>query len=534
MSAHRKHIAVLGISLESNRFAPVFREENFHEVFYGEGERLNRALRRPEVFAFGERMSELRDWQPLPVLLAIGGAGGPMDHAFFESCIQRIEHELIALQPIDGVYLYAHGGGLTTQTDDLDGWYFQRVRETVGPDVPIVAVLDLHGMITTAMVEAADVLVAYRTNPHVDQPARSREAAELMNEMFEGMAPRVAWQHVPMMAPAVALGTGEGQPYGDLIETGQTRCAQDPRIANVSILCGFNPADSVHNGFHVVVTGRGSQAAADALATELAERAWRDRGRYELNLTPLHRAVDIARMVSSQQSAEQWILADVADNPGGGARGNTTFLLRALLEAGVGGVLVGLFYDPALAAEAHQRGEGAMFLARFNRDETNAFSEALEWQARVVALTDATVTPRRGMLKGRSIRLGPCALLELGGVQVVVSSVRQQITSDDYFIACAADPAAAQVFVVKSRGHFRAGFDHLVPDERIVEVDCPGLATPNLQALPWRDVRRPIYPLDPDLEWTPDEPYRRRGAQFRGGPGRTGRPHGEGPGGDYS
>jgi len=509
MSVDRKRIAVLGISLESNRFAPVFGEEDFQEVFYGEGERLGRALGRPEVFAFGERMSELRDWQLLPVLVAIGGAGGPMDHAFFESCIQRIERELIALQPIDGVYLYAHGGGLTTQTDDLDGWYFRRVRQIVGPEVPIVAVLDLHGLITTTMVDAADVLIAYRTNPHLDQPARSREAAELMNEMFEGMTPQVAWHHVPMMAPAVALGTGEGQPYGDLIEAGQTRCARDPRIANVSILCGFNPADTAHNGFHVVVTARGSQSAADALATELAERAWRNRGRYELNLTPLARAVEIARKVSSQQSAEQWILADVADNPGGGARGNTTLLMRALLEAGVSGVLLGLFYDPALAAEAHQRGEATVFPARFNRDETDVFSEALEWQARIVALTDATVTPRRGMLKGRSIRLGPCALLELDGLRVVVSSVRQQITSDDYFSACAADPAAARLFVVKSRGHFRAGFDHLVPDERIVEVDCPGLATPNLQALPWRDVRRPIYPLDLDLEWTPGEPYRR-------------------------
>jgi len=504
-----KRIAVLGISLESNRFAPVFGEKDFREVFHAEGDRLRRALRRPEVFAFGERMSELRNWELLPVLVAIGGAGGPMDHGFFETCVDRIEQALGALQPVDGVYLYAHGGGLTTETDDLDGAYFRRVRAVVGSQVPIVAVLDLHGLITDAMVEAADVLVAYRTNPHVDQPARSREAAELMDELLEGMTPRVAWHDVPMMAPAVALGTGEGQPYGELIEAGQARAARDPRIANVSILCGFNPADSIHNGFHVVVTAREAQAAADALASELAEKAWRERARYELNLTPLEQAVDLARGVSRQHAGAQWILADVADNPGGGARGNTTYLLRALLEAGVAGALVGLFYDPALAAEAHERGQDAVFRARFNRDEDDAFSEPLAWRARVVALTDATVTPSRGMLEGRAIRLGPCALLEVDGVRVAVSSIRQQITSDDYFSALGADPTAARILVVKSRGHFRAGFDHLVPAERTVEVDCPGLATPNLHALPWRHVRRPIYPLDPELDWTPGEPYRR-------------------------
>ncbi|MDZ7686132.1 MAG: MlrC C-terminal domain-containing protein [Gammaproteobacteria bacterium] len=158
---------------------------------------------------------------------------------------------------------------------------------------------------------------------------------------------------------------------------------------------------------------------------------------------------------------------------------------------------------PELVADAFEHGVGATFNACFNRAETNTFSEPWEHEATVRHLDDVTVTPARGMLEGRRIRLGRCALLAVGGIEVAVSSIRQQITSDDYLAAIGADTESARVFIVKSRGHFRAGFDHLVDDANIIEVDCPALATPNLHALPWNKVMRPIYPLDPEMEWSP-------------------------------
>ena len=450
-------------------------------------------------------MSELADWEAVPILVAVGGAGGPMDHDFFEDCLARIEAGLEKAAPVDGVYLNAHGAGLTTRDDDLDGTCFSRIRAVVGPDVPIVAVLDLHGMITQRMVDAADILVAYRTNPHVDQPARSREAAELMFELWNGMRPRVAWHHVPMMAPSVTLGTRSQEPYGRLIDLGQARLAADSRIANVSILCGFNPADCVHNGFHVVVTARENAGVAGELAADIARHAWAARADYRLQLTPIDTAVDQVKTALRADGDSRWILADVADNPGAGARGNTVHLLRACVEAGVPEGILGLFYDPDLAEEAFEHGTGHSFVARFNRAETSAFSEPWSHEATVLNLDDLAVTPARGMLAGRKLRLGRCALLDVAGIQVAVSSIRQQITSDDYLSAIGADTSRARLFIVKSRGHFRAGFDHLVDDDHIIEVDCPALATPNLQALPWEHVLRPIYPLDPDLSWSPED-----------------------------
>jgi microcystin degradation protein MlrC len=181
------------------------------------------------------------------------------------------------------------------------------------------------------------------------------------------------------------------------------------------------------------------------------------------------------------------------------------WILKAFVEAGVDGALLGIFFDPPLAAEAHARGVGATFRAVFNRDETQPLSGRFEHEATVEALHDGTMVGRRGISAGHTIVLGKTALLRAGGVRVVVVSVRQQCKDTAMFEELGLDIAAARSVIVKSRGHFRAAFDLHFPDERIVEVDVPGLTTPVLSRVPYRDVPRPIYPLDPDMRWSPPD-----------------------------
>ncbi|HVT36274.1 MAG TPA: MlrC C-terminal domain-containing protein, partial [Nevskiaceae bacterium] len=193
--------------------------------------------------------------------------------------------------------------------------------------------------------------------------------------------------------------------------------------------------------------------------------------------------------------------ADVADNPGGGGRGNTTELLRALINAGAGGVQLGVMFDPALVRDAHGAGVGANIQAHFNREEPSPLSKPLQAPAQVIALTDGRFRATRGVLAGTQVNLGASCLLRIGGIDVAVISIRQQICSAETLEHFGLDPAQARCLVLKSRGHFRAGFAHLVRDENIFEVDAPGLATPNFASLPWRALPRPLYPLDADMEW---------------------------------
>lgn len=499
-----KRIAILGFALESNAFAPTTTRRDFEDNGYFLGEEMLSAGRLrpyldPRGSGFGGAMTRLCHWQPVPILFGSAGAGGPCDHDFFLEVMQDMRRRLAAAHPVDGVYIIAHGAGITTRIDDLDGAYFAAVREAVGWNVPIVATLDLHGNISQEMVANIDVLISMRTNPHVDMVQRSAESAGLMNEMFRGMKPVMAFVRLPLVTPQVTQLTAAGTPYGDLIQHGQAHLG--PEIANVSILSGFAFSDTIHNGMAILVTARSRRKPAERVAAELARSAWLDRRRYVPRLVSLEAAVALALEVATDSSRQPIILADVADNPGGGGRGNTTWLLEALHRAGASGVQLGLFYDPALVEDARQRGVGAEFIARFNREEKSEFSRFFAAQARVVSITDGRFMGERGTVAGIPVNLGPSCLLQVGGIGVAVISIRQQIFGSEALSHFGLDPARARCIVVKSRGHFRAGFAHLFSDDQIMEVDCPGLTTPNLHQVSWRGLRRPIYPLDSDATW---------------------------------
>ena len=178
-------------------------------------------------------------------------------------------------------------------------------------------------------------------------------------------------------------------------------------------------------------------------------------------------------------------------------------MLRAFHEAGIEDALLGVFYDPDLAAEAHRQGVGARLDARFNRSETTNFSEPYAAPATVVALTDGRCIGRRGIYGGMRLELGPCAALQVGGVKVVVVSHRVQCADPVFFEMMGLDIGRVRSVVVKSRGHFRGGFDEFFGPEQIIEVDLLGLTSPMLSRFTWTRLPRPVIPLDEGVDWHP-------------------------------
>ena len=498
-------IAVGGFMLESNGHSPVATREEFAANFIAAGAELeadwkSEHPRAPVTLTgFVQAMNASGPWTPVPLNCAMVGASGPVEHGFFTEVIDELERRLAAALPVDGVFLSLHGGAIGTGEDDPEGAILARLRAVVGPAVPILATLDLHANVSQRMVDNASVLVAYRTNPHVDMAERGAECAALLREMLSGVKSAAGFVKLPFIPPSVAQNTKSG-PYADIIAYGQSK--MDARVMNVSVVSGFSLGDSVKNGMSVIVTTRGDRALAEELARDIARKTWADRGRYVPKLTALEDATRMALECGRDATKPALLFADVADNPGGGGRGNTVWILEAFHEAGVQGALLGIFFDPALAAEAHAKGKGAKFRARFNRDETHALSGKFEADAEVLGLHDGNLVGKRGISAGHTIALGKMALLDLGGVRVVVVSIRQQCKDTAMFECFGIDIAAARSVIVKSRGHFRAAFDVFFPDDRIVEVDVPGLTTPILTRVPYRNVPRPIYPLDPDMRWS--------------------------------
>ena len=499
-----RRVAILGLMLESNAFAPVITEEDYLSRVYLAGNEILEDLTSSdptlptEIRGFVKAMNARCDWVPVPILVGLVEAGGPLDHGFFEVTYEEMKRRLQAEMPLDAVYISNHGAMITTQNKDPDGEIFALVRSIVGPDVPVVATLDLHGNVSQRMVENADAIVAYRTNPHVDMLERGVEASELLLELFRGMKPEVAFLRLPITPPTVTLLTEHG-PYADLINYGQTFVSEE--IANVSILGGFAYSDTPKNGLAIIVTARSANGSAQAVAEKIAERAWREHERYTPVLTPLEEAVERVAAVGKDSSLPPVILADVADNPGGGGNGNTMWILQALHEAGAEGVVVGVINDPALAAEASELGEGGRFMAVFNRVEPDEFSHRFEAEATILRLRDGDCVGRRGFYAGRRMNLGTTALLDLGGIKVVVISIRTQCADPVFLEMMGLDIAAARAVVVKSRGHFRAGFDEFFAPSHVIEVDAPGLTSPVLSRFDFRHLPRPVYPVDEKVEW---------------------------------
>ncbi len=244
-----------------------------------------------------------------------------------------------------------------------------------------------------------------------------------------------------------------------------------------------------------VTVAHGREAGAVDAVQALANAMWERRDRYRIHATPLPEAVlEAVRAASGERSPV--LLADVADNPGGGAPGNSTFVLRALLDAGVTGVTMGLHCDPGVVEAAWRAGVGERLEVTFNGGCRHPLALPLRAEAIVMALVDAPLVSARGVYAGATRRPGRSCSLDLGGVTIGVSTRAVQCADDDTLVHVGLRPAESQVVVVKSRGHFRAGFDHLFAAEQIIEVGAPGVATPELHTVDWQHLRRPVFPLD--------------------------------------
>ncbi|HVZ09186.1 M81 family metallopeptidase [Rhodopila sp.] len=510
---NRPRVALLGFSIECNRFAPVATEADFRERTLIGGPDLVAEARAVAPRMLGElpgfiaAMDATGTWTPVPSMLAMAEPNGPVDQGFFDRLMQRWEADLSGAGLLDGVYLVLHGAGLTTADHDPEGTLLALVRRVVGPDVPVVATFDLHANVSDADVALLNGFIGYRTNPHLDMRERGAEAAMLLRRLIAGTKTCLSRIRLPIVPPTVTQLTGRDaphRPYGELIDLGQQRMAEAPyqgKVLNVSVMGGFAYADTPFNGLTVVVTAT-EQRAADALAREIAIAGWQRRARFRPALTGLDTAVMLAKG-TEDLGKPALAFADVADNPGGGGRGNTMTILQAFHAAGVREALVGIIHDPALAAEAHALGLGAELEARFNRDGGDAFSKPFAAPAVVAALLDHPVTGRRGIYANNTLDLGKAAALRLGGITVVVVSNRFQCADPMFFEAFGLDIGRARAVVVKSRGHFRGGFDEFFRHDQIVEVDAPGLTSPILSRFPWQYMPRPVLPIDDDAQWTP-------------------------------
>ena len=484
-----KRVAIGGFLHETNTFAPTpARYDNFEQ---GGGylplSRGDEILTRCGgvnlgISGFVDYAKEA-GWELVPLLWTGAIPSAHVEKQAYEAIAGELAERLSAAGSLDGLLLDLHGAMVAEHVDDGEGELLARLRAVTGPDLPIAASLDLHGNVTRQMVDLADVLVAFRTYPHIDMAETGyRAAAQLDRLMARGRPFAKAFRQVPFLIP-IPWQCTMIEPAGSLYE--DVRAAEAGPVSSASILTGF-PAADFEDCLPSVLAYAETQEEADAAADRL-ERAFLDRETRFAGkaYSPAEAVREAARLADGANRPV--VIADTQDNPGAGGDSNTTGMLRALIDAGVERAATGLMVDPEAARAAHEAGEGAEIAIALGGHSNIPGDAPLEGTFRVERISDGRFVATGPYYGGAQMNLGPSACLSIGGIRIVVSTFKSQLADREMYRFVGIDPEKQAILVNKSSVHFRADFEPIA--EAILVATAPGPMALDPADLPFTRLR---------------------------------------------
>jgi microcystin degradation protein MlrC len=432
------------------------------------------------------------------VLNATANPSGRVDAAAFEAFADAIVAAVRA--GCDAILLDLHGAMVTTAHEDGEGELLRRIR-AVAPTTPLAVALDLHGNLTQAMVDAADVIVGFKTYPHVDMVETGAHAARLLFDWLDGgPRPHVAWAQPPLLSHTLRSATGEGA-MRRAVE--RARAMEADGLPAATVFAGFSLADIRDAGTSAVAVGRSRQEAQRA-ANALAAQLWAEREGFVYTSEPL--AQSVARAKAARSAGGPVLLLDHGDNVMSGGTCDTTDALEECLRQGMKKIGVGPTCDPKAVAAAIEAGVGARVALdlgnrlAFGPDHANGGPRRpLRIEARVRAITDGRFRITGPIYTGETWAMGRTAVLEHEAFTIVVTERPMEPLDLGVFTSAGVDPRAFDWLILKSRMYCRPSFVPLA--SAVVECDSRGVTSSDYALFRFRNVRRPIYPLDPQTRW---------------------------------
>ncbi len=433
-------------------------------------------------------------WNMHHAVTAHAGPSGLVTSEAFNTIAGLILDAARSRQP-DGILLPLHGAMVTAFCDDGEGELLRRLREITGHDIPIAITLDLHANVTVKMCDLANIIVSYKTYPHIDMREAACHAGEILQRAMLGeISPVTLRAHRPMLSEV----NGGRTDIGPMLERLERARAYEskPDVFAVSINAGFEQSDIAEIGPTVLVTCQGDSAAHRAFAETIADDIWAKRTEVLNTYYTVEEAAAIAAGFVPIHGP--LIIADYADNPGGGAYGDATGLLDALLKRGITNACFGPMVDPAIADYLHEHREGDTVTVELGgKTEPKFGGGPLTVTGKILRLSDGVSVGDGPMMCGLELHFGKTGVLHVDGIDVLVVSEAVQMYDQQQFRVCGIDPTSKTIVVVKSMQHFRAAFEPMA--DRVIVCDSGALCTTDATKLPYQKVPRPIYPLDPDM-----------------------------------
>jgi len=484
-------IAIAGLMHESNTFAPQPADgQRFLEGSWTTGDAMLPVWRdaHHEMGGFIEGAEQF-GYELLPTVMAWATPAGPVTDDVLDEVTDRVISDC-RKQSIDGLLVALHGAMVTPSHLSADTEVLRRLREALGADLPIVATLDFHGNVSPAMADYADALIGYQTYPHVDQRQRGLFAAELMTRVVRGeVRPVVAVAKPPLIINLLGQATGR-EPMRGLMAHAR-RAEQREGMLSVSVMAGFPYADVPDMGPAAIAVHDGDREAASAVAEEIAEAM--SRVRHELDVHCPNPAEAVRMAIESEETPV--LLIDLGDNIGGGSAGDGTVLLAELLKHRTSGAIV-VLYAPHEITECQRLGVGGRFIGKVGGALDRLHGGPVAVSGVIQSLHDGKWVETEARHGGRRHNdQGPTAVLTIDGPNtLVLNSLRTPPFSLGQLTSLGIDPTAARIIVVKAAVAYKAAYVPL--GGRIIEVDTPGVTAINPRHFTYRNIRRPMFPLD--------------------------------------
>jgi microcystin degradation protein MlrC len=436
-------------------------------------------------------------WQVIAGASYAATPSGMVEDAVVAAFLDDLSATVAGAGRIDGVFLALHGAMVSQSLADVEGAVLERLRALPGlAEVPVFGVFDLHANMTAAMARHADCLVSYRENPHIDaRESAVRAAGLLARALRDGVRPRMHLRHAGIVWPPTGTGTAD-LPMRALEATARRLEAAHPAFWAVNVVAGFSFADTAETGVAFALATDGPPAEAEAALATLAAEAWALRHEGLPPEIPPHEA--LAR-IAAERPPGPAVLVEPSDNIGGGAPGDGTGVLRALLAAGTDSAGVILNDPAAVATLADARPGDRRRLAlggRGSRLDAGPVALEVEFLRRSDGrFTLEDLQSHMVASRGSAIDMGPCAVVRHGGITILLTSNKTAPFDLGQWRSQGIEPADFAVIGVKAAVAHRRAYDRIAAASYTVAT--PGPCTSDPRALPYRRLARPIFPLDP-------------------------------------
>ncbi|ULT54996.1 M81 family metallopeptidase [Neobacillus drentensis] len=494
MKEHR--IGIAFFYHESHSFSPIKTEiEQFLHEGYFIGDEIYDAYTgtKTEVGGFLDVLEQEKAVEIVPLVCAAAIPSGVVSTEAYSIIEKQMLQSIQQAGRLDGLLLALHGAMVVEDLFDPEEHLLGKIRELLGPRIPIATTLDMHANLSGKMIHYTPLHFGFKTYPHVDMYDQGVHAAKaLMNQLKEEVNYYASFEKLPMMPPSINMRTSEG-PMHKMIEWAK-QAELEAGIVNVSVFGGFPYSDIPMVGASVLVVSLDPKKGEET-AKRMGSLFWSVKEEFIIDLPSVKEGLELALSIEDDRPV---VLADISDNPLSCGSGDTTELLRELVMLDIPDILFGGLYDPQSLELCRKAGVGKKVWLSLGGKVSPEFGEPVQVEATVVALSDGIFQNTGPFNQHLKVDLKGAAHIRVGQMDILLIGRPMSANDPAMFRHIGLEPSTKKILALKAKNHFRAAFEPIVG--RIIYVDAPGVASNCLSTFTYRNIPKPIWPLD-DIEY---------------------------------